>query len=93
FFNSIDTGSFQPSLQAKDGGRPNITVKFPPLSISMIGFAPAVRAFFLRVALPEGFGEQGRMFLEFGECQLSLRFLRGEVNLPYLKEKLRRPVF
>ncbi|GBN02891.1 hypothetical protein AVEN_205691-1 [Araneus ventricosus] len=29
-FNSIDTGSSQPSLQAKDGGRPNITVlKYP----------------------------------------------------------------
>ncbi|GBO13562.1 hypothetical protein AVEN_219211-1 [Araneus ventricosus] len=31
--NSIDTGSSEPSFQAKDGGRPkrpNITVKFPP---------------------------------------------------------------
>ncbi|GBM56329.1 hypothetical protein AVEN_60311-1 [Araneus ventricosus] len=30
FINSIDTGTSQTSLQAKDDGRPNIAAKFPP---------------------------------------------------------------
>ncbi|GBN70583.1 hypothetical protein AVEN_155932-1 [Araneus ventricosus] len=57
---------------------------FHPLSISMIDFTPAAHAFFVRVPRPEGFGELGWGFLEFGERQLSLRFLGGEVNFPYL---------
>ncbi|GBN82596.1 hypothetical protein AVEN_100665-1 [Araneus ventricosus] len=36
--NSIDTGS---SLQAKNGGRSNIIVKFPPILLSVIDFTPA----------------------------------------------------
>ncbi|GBM55831.1 hypothetical protein AVEN_105548-1 [Araneus ventricosus] len=51
---------------------------------SVIDFTPAARAFFVRVPRPEGFGEQGRGFPEFGECQLSVMFLRGEANFPYL---------
>ncbi|GBM72645.1 hypothetical protein AVEN_117431-1 [Araneus ventricosus] len=61
-FNSIDKGSSQPSLQAKDGGgpkHPNITVKFPPLSLSVIYFTTAAHAFFVRVARHKGLGNRG----------------------------------
>ncbi|GBM46932.1 hypothetical protein AVEN_241162-1 [Araneus ventricosus] len=36
--NSIDTGPSHTSLQAKDDSRPNVTLKFPPLSLSVIDF-------------------------------------------------------
>ncbi|GBO32048.1 hypothetical protein AVEN_186561-1 [Araneus ventricosus] len=54
--NSIDTGTSHSSLQAKYGGRPNITIKFPPPFVKWIDFTPAPRAFFVRVARPERFG-------------------------------------
>ncbi|GBN54956.1 hypothetical protein AVEN_80117-1 [Araneus ventricosus] len=57
--NSIDTGLSHTSLQAKDDSRPNVTLKFPPLSLSVIDFTPAARAFFFGVARPDVFGEEG----------------------------------
>ncbi|GBN47405.1 hypothetical protein AVEN_106543-1 [Araneus ventricosus] len=86
-FNSFNTGT---SLQAQDGGRPKssvITAKFPlPFGI-VIDFNPAASAFFVRVARPEG--KMG-VFVEFGQCQLPLRFLRGGSEFPLsLKDELR----
>ncbi|GBN42516.1 hypothetical protein AVEN_208828-1 [Araneus ventricosus] len=64
--------------------------RFHPLSLIVIGFSPAERAFFVRVAFLDGFWER-RVFLEFGQYQLSLLLLRRVGEFPLsLKEELGR---
>ncbi|GBM22009.1 hypothetical protein AVEN_242683-1 [Araneus ventricosus] len=77
-FNSIDTGPSHTSLQAKDDSRPkhpNVTLKFPPLSLSAIDFHTS-GACFLQWIAQVCLGKRG-VFLQFGQCQLSW-FLREE---------------
>ncbi|GBN08746.1 hypothetical protein AVEN_64899-1 [Araneus ventricosus] len=61
---------------------------FHPLSLRVIDFSPAEHTFFIRVVPTDGLGET-RVFLEFGQCQLSLWFLRKGGEFPLsLKEEL-----
>ncbi|GBN26355.1 hypothetical protein AVEN_272408-1 [Araneus ventricosus] len=81
--NSIDTGPYHTSLQAKADSRPkrpNVTVKFPPLSLSVIDFTPAERAFFVRVARPDEFGEE-RRFLTIRTMPAVIVVFEGEIHL------------
>ncbi|GBO38723.1 hypothetical protein AVEN_214171-1 [Araneus ventricosus] len=87
-FNSIDT-----SLQAKDDNRPkrpNVTVKFPPLSLTVIVFTPVARAFFVRMARTDVFGEEGS-FLTIRTMLAVIVVFEGKSELPlYLIEELGR---
>ncbi|GBL68387.1 hypothetical protein AVEN_176699-1, partial [Araneus ventricosus] len=81
-FNSIDTGPSHTSLQAEDDSRPNATLKFPPpLLLSVIDFTPAARAFFVRVALPDVFGEEGS-FLTIRTMPAVIVVFEGESEFP-----------
>ncbi|GBN38427.1 hypothetical protein AVEN_248240-1 [Araneus ventricosus] len=89
--NSIDTGLSHTSLQAKDDSRPNVTLNFPPLSLSVIEFTPAARAFFFGVARPDVFGEEGS-FLTIRTIPTVIVVFEGgsEFSLSLI-EKLGRP--
>ncbi|GBN59691.1 hypothetical protein AVEN_26110-1 [Araneus ventricosus] len=93
YFNSFDTGTSQTSLQAKDDRRPerpNIAAKIPPLSLTVIDFSPTERAFFVRVARPDGLGEK-EGFIRIRTVPAVLWFLRMVGEFPSsLKEELGR---
>ncbi|GBN24380.1 hypothetical protein AVEN_92998-1 [Araneus ventricosus] len=80
-FNSIDTGTSHTSFQTKDDSRPSVTLKFPPLSLSVIDFTPAVRVFFVRVARPDVFGEEGS-FLTIRTMAAVIVIFEAESELP-----------
>ncbi|GBM54558.1 hypothetical protein AVEN_184259-1 [Araneus ventricosus] len=92
--NSIDTGPSHTSLKAKDDSRPNVTLKFPPpLSLSVIDFTPAARAFFVRVARLDVFGEEGS-FLTIRTMPAVIVVFEGESEFPLsLIEELTFPYF
>ncbi|GBN20361.1 hypothetical protein AVEN_92707-1, partial [Araneus ventricosus] len=77
-FNSIDTG---PSLQAKDDRSLNVTLKFPPLSLSVLDFTPMVCAFFVRVARPDVLEEEGS-FLAIRTVPAVIFIFEGESEIP-----------
>ncbi|GBO35965.1 hypothetical protein AVEN_158836-1 [Araneus ventricosus] len=82
--NSIDMGPSHTPLQAKDDNRPkrpNVTLKFPPLSLSVIDFTPAGRAFFVRVARPDVFGEEGS-FLTIWTAPAVIVVFEGKSEFP-----------
>ncbi|GBN01937.1 hypothetical protein AVEN_124660-1 [Araneus ventricosus] len=98
-FNSMDTGPSNTSLQAKDDSRPNVTLKFHPFSLSVIDFTPAKRRFFVIVARPDVFGEEGSSFLTIrtmpavivvseGGKGTFLIFDRGARTFPYFEVPL-----
>ncbi|GBM49550.1 hypothetical protein AVEN_1883-1 [Araneus ventricosus] len=82
------------SLQAKDDSRPkhpNVTLKFPPLSLSVIDFTPAARAFVVRVAHPDVFGEEGS-FLTIPTMPAGIVVFEWESEFPLSSiEELGRP--
>ncbi|GBN16108.1 hypothetical protein AVEN_177200-1 [Araneus ventricosus] len=90
---SSDTGPSHTSLQAKDGSRPkrpNVTLKFPPLSSSVIDFTTAARTFFVRVASPDVFGEEGS-FLTIRTMPAVIAVFERESKFPLsLIEELER---
>ncbi|GBM48273.1 hypothetical protein AVEN_98023-1 [Araneus ventricosus] len=78
-------------LEQKTIACPNVTPKFPPLSLSVIDFTPAARAFFVRVARPDVFGEEGS-FLTIRTTPAVIVVLEGESEFPLsLIEDLGRP--
>ncbi|GBN92246.1 hypothetical protein AVEN_86188-1 [Araneus ventricosus] len=80
-FNSIDTGPSHTSLQAKDDSRPNVTLKFPPLLLSVMDFTPSESVFFVRVARPDEFGEEGS-FLRIRTMPAVIVVFEGEREFP-----------
>ncbi|GBM10928.1 hypothetical protein AVEN_51468-1 [Araneus ventricosus] len=63
--DSNDVGTSKSLFKTKDCGRPkhpNITMKFPPLSLRMID--TAAPAFFVRGACPDEFRERGVLIIQ-----------------------------
>ncbi|GBN86850.1 hypothetical protein AVEN_127701-1 [Araneus ventricosus] len=91
--NSVDTGTSQTSLQAKDGDRPEVLIQLRhlhTLSLSVIDFIPADSAFFFRVARPDGFGEK-ECFIRIRTVPAFIVVSEGESEfLSSLKEELWR---
>ncbi|GBM93539.1 hypothetical protein AVEN_41609-1 [Araneus ventricosus] len=63
--------------------------KFHPLSLSVIDFSPAARAFFVRVVRPDGLGEKGNFLRIRTVPAVIVVFDEGEFLLS-LKEELGR---
>ncbi|GBL81013.1 hypothetical protein AVEN_83100-1 [Araneus ventricosus] len=78
FITSIDKGPSHSSLQAKDDSRPKRT---NPLSLSVIDFTSAARAFFVIVARPDVFGEEGS-FLTIRTMPAVIAVFEGESEFP-----------
>ncbi|GBM80197.1 hypothetical protein AVEN_141660-1 [Araneus ventricosus] len=96
--NSIDTGTSQRSLQAKEMAIRISLRSFHPLSLSVIDFSPTAHAFFLRVDHPDGLkAKKGflrirtvpAVIVVFEEGRgISLIFKRGTRTFPYFEVPL-----